>query len=337
MDIVIAGSGASAEFMHGPALRNTEGCNIVAICDPEIAHTEEVAKKLGIPRVFATVREALEHEHADALDVCSIPSRHVEDVLVGLEFGCHVLVEKPVAFNTDDLERMKKASERAGKVLSFVHSQKFLRGPMEAFRKIENEEIGVVCNTYTRKLFPASGHRMFKHADHWCHKLPGGCWYDALPHLIYLQYALVGEMKLRSVSVRKQGIGYDWIIVDEAVVVLEHSNGFAEFQLSANGEVKEESAVVTGSKGMVVYDFENARAMAGMGDFLCDRQPITSASRSDSCSEPPYGHDRIIQGFVDEIQNQGTPLISWDEAYHVVKISHEIAEAFSSQTRGHIS
>ena len=51
MDIIITGVGVAAENLQMPHFRNMANCNIVALCDPHVECTRQVASRVGIAEV----------------------------------------------------------------------------------------------------------------------------------------------------------------------------------------------------------------------------------------------------------------------------------------------
>jgi 1,5-anhydro-D-fructose reductase (1,5-anhydro-D-mannitol-forming) len=58
---------------------------------------------------------------SDGVIVCSENTRHHEDVMAALAYGCHVLTEKPMATTTADAVDMWQTASRAGLVLGVAH------------------------------------------------------------------------------------------------------------------------------------------------------------------------------------------------------------------------
>ena len=76
---------------------------------------------LEVP-VYDSFEEMLARPEVDAVSICTPHERHCEETVMAAGAGKHVLIEKPVALNPEDLHRMRDAVRRAGvrSVVSFV-------------------------------------------------------------------------------------------------------------------------------------------------------------------------------------------------------------------------
>jgi len=73
----LIGSGFIAKQKHLPAWRKAgKTAQVVALCDPNVAQAEELAKAHGIPKVYEDFRRMLQVERLDAVDIFSSPVVH---------------------------------------------------------------------------------------------------------------------------------------------------------------------------------------------------------------------------------------------------------------------
>jgi predicted dehydrogenase len=90
----LIGCGRIAEWGYLPALRRAQGVRLAAVADRVVSRCAEVAP--GVPS-FASARELLDADVADAL-VLATPSRaHLADAVAATSAGVPVLIEKPPA------------------------------------------------------------------------------------------------------------------------------------------------------------------------------------------------------------------------------------------------
>lgn len=120
--VAIQGAGwVSSEHIRA-YLRNPDA-RIVAIGSRTREGAAAKARQfdLDVP-VYDSLEEMLARPDVDAVSICTPHERHPEDTILAAEAGKHVLIEKPVALNPQDLRRMRDAVRRAGvrSVVSFV-------------------------------------------------------------------------------------------------------------------------------------------------------------------------------------------------------------------------
>ncbi|MEP6714277.1 MAG: Gfo/Idh/MocA family oxidoreductase [Terriglobia bacterium] len=120
--LALIGLGAVVRNIHRPAFESLgDKVRMVAGCDPDASARDYAKSKWGI-EVFDDPRRMLEATKPDIVDICTPPWLHREQVLLALEYGCHVFCEKPLAESLDDADIMIAASRKVGRVV-VVNSQ----------------------------------------------------------------------------------------------------------------------------------------------------------------------------------------------------------------------
>lgn len=95
------------------------------------ADSRAVAERYGVP--FAPMGSLLDPAVCDLLVVCSEPTRHAELAIAALEAGCDVLIDKPVAVNIAEADRILAAERSSGRRAAVINR---LRSP--AVRRIRS-------------------------------------------------------------------------------------------------------------------------------------------------------------------------------------------------------
>ncbi|VTS05377.1 oxidoreductase : Putative dehydrogenase OS=Singulisphaera acidiphila (strain ATCC BAA-1392 / DSM 18658 / VKM B-2454 / MOB10) GN=Sinac_3719 PE=4 SV=1: GFO_IDH_MocA [Tuwongella immobilis] len=72
-------------------------------------------------KTFATLEELLADPEIDLVDCCNPTGAHPETAIAALRAGKHVLVEKAIALDVADADRMLDAAKQAGKLLMVAH------------------------------------------------------------------------------------------------------------------------------------------------------------------------------------------------------------------------
>jgi predicted dehydrogenase len=125
----VIGAGHRGRFAYGgQALAHPERLRIVAIAEPDAARRDAMAREHGLSAgaLFGDWRELLARPKlADAVVVATSDTMHVPPTLAALAGGYHVLLEKPIAPEPADCERVVAAAERAGRILQIGHVLRF--------------------------------------------------------------------------------------------------------------------------------------------------------------------------------------------------------------------
>ncbi len=119
--VVVVGLGGYGEVYLTPLLEDPRGadCRIVGAVDPRPESCSRLSElgKMGIP-IFPSL-EAFYRQETAELAVLSSPIHfHAPHTCLALEHGTHVLVEKPAAAVTADVDRMIAARDQANRFVA---------------------------------------------------------------------------------------------------------------------------------------------------------------------------------------------------------------------------
>ncbi|MDR1480704.1 MAG: Gfo/Idh/MocA family oxidoreductase [Planctomycetaceae bacterium] len=121
--ILINGAGWVAR-QHVAAYLKRDDCRIVAINNHSESNAAGLIKEFGLGDVaiYTDFGRALKHRGVDIVSICTPQHLHYENVLQAAEAGKHLVIEKPVATNRENLYRMRNVVVKSGvkTVVSFV-------------------------------------------------------------------------------------------------------------------------------------------------------------------------------------------------------------------------
>jgi predicted dehydrogenase len=112
--IAILGAGIIAQSIHIPSILRA-GMTLVAVCDVSPSRAREVAARYGVTGVTDPV-EIFADPSIDAVLIAT-PGTHTELTIAALNAGKHVLAEKPLALNHDEVDRIEEAQRASGTVV----------------------------------------------------------------------------------------------------------------------------------------------------------------------------------------------------------------------------
>ena len=124
------------------ATKRTECATVSAVYSRTKERGEAFAKSNSIERVYTSLSDMLSDDEIDAVYVASPTFLHKEHTVSALRAGKHVLCEKMIAIDDDELLEMIKAAKKAGKVLLEAMRPDF-DGAVELIRA-ELDKIGPV-------------------------------------------------------------------------------------------------------------------------------------------------------------------------------------------------
>jgi len=142
--VAVVGAGAIAQVAHIPTWKKLPDVELVAVCDTVQARAKAVAEKFKIPRYFTKDDDIFKLDDIDAVDVCVPTNAHMPVTLAALSAGKHVLVEKPMARNLEEAEKMLDASRRYQRKLMVAMNVRFRRDAVNLKSFVDGGELGEV-------------------------------------------------------------------------------------------------------------------------------------------------------------------------------------------------
>lgn len=138
----IIGAGGMAQY-HIAGFRQA-GADIVAIADMYEPAAQAAAKQYEIPTALGSVETLLALDEIDAVSVIVPNKFHAPLVIQALEAGKHAFCEKPPALNAGEVQNMKEAAEKAGKVVMFNFNNRARPESYAMKRYIANGTVGKI-------------------------------------------------------------------------------------------------------------------------------------------------------------------------------------------------
>jgi 2-hydroxy-4-carboxymuconate semialdehyde hemiacetal dehydrogenase len=142
MRVVLAGAGAFGT-KHLDAIKQIGGIEVASVVGRQLAPTEEVARKYGVPHATTDLGEALAQPGVDAVILCTPTQMHAAQALQCLAAGKHVQVEIPLADSWKDAEAVADAARRSGLVCMVGHTRRFNPSHQWVHRRILAGELAV--------------------------------------------------------------------------------------------------------------------------------------------------------------------------------------------------
>lgn len=130
--------------IHAQAYLSNPQTRLFAVADTRPDHLSNLS-----PGVHAyTNCEGLLDSEVEVVSICLPTHLHCQVALDALARGKHVLVEKPIAINMDEAQRMLRAAEAAKRVLYVGMTHRFYPELREAKKLLDDGAIGsiVACN-----------------------------------------------------------------------------------------------------------------------------------------------------------------------------------------------
>ena len=178
----LIGYGAAGSAFHAPLIRAVERLDLRAIVTSRV----EQASNLGV-RVLASTDELLDDPSIDLVVVATPNESHFPLAAAALRAGKHVVVDKPLALNTEEADALIALADETGRVLSVFHNRRWDSDYLTV--KAVRERLGPIS------LYEAHWDRFRPGIKRGWRELPGegaGLLNDLGPHLIDQALQLFG-------------------------------------------------------------------------------------------------------------------------------------------------
>jgi 1,5-anhydro-D-fructose reductase (1,5-anhydro-D-mannitol-forming) len=159
----IIGCGDVTEKKSGPAFQKATGSQLVAVMRRNTALAADYARRHGVPTWYDNAEALIADSEVDAVYVATPPETHADIALRVAAAGKPAYVEKPMARNTSECDRMLAAFAEAGQKLRVAYYRRRLPRFVEAKELLSSGALGQMTGICYR--LEAPGHRD-----------PGGAW-----------------------------------------------------------------------------------------------------------------------------------------------------------------
>ena len=128
---------------HVQSIAELTGARLVAAADVIASRAERVAKEYNIDAV-TDYRRLLDRRDIDVVSICTPSGMHAQMTVDALQAGKHVIVEKPMAMNLPDADRMIATAQATGKKLCVVLQNRYNPPMLDLRRAVDENRLGKI-------------------------------------------------------------------------------------------------------------------------------------------------------------------------------------------------
>lgn len=252
-----------------------KGKSIYAVYSRTPERTKEFSKKYGIARVYNSADEFFSDPEIDIVYIATPHNRHIKYILKAAQSKKHVLCEKAITLNSEELDRAEKACAESGVVLAEAMTVYHMPVFSLVSQYISSGEFGrlkmIEVNLGSNKDYDMTN-RFFNP------ELAGGAMLDiGVYALSFARYFLSENPDEIKSVVKLAPTGVD----EQAVLLLNNSLGeMASVTLSLTAKLPR-TATVSFEKAYVEFDNYN-RSKKAVITFLDGRDPVTLTSEAET-------------------------------------------------------
>ncbi len=310
VNVGVIGVGAMG-YNHARVYHKLENANLVAVSDVSEKTLKKVCKKYDT-KSYTDIEELLENPEIEVVSVCVPTTLHHSIVMKAIEYGKHVLVEKPIAFTLDEAEEMIAAAKEKGVLLGTGHVERFNPALQKAKELIEQDVIGDIVSISAKRVGPFPPRIQ-----------DVGVTIDLAIHDLDVMYYLFDE-EVQQVFGSMSSILDQCEHEDHAEIMVCFANeGTGMLEVNWLTPYKKREIEITGTDGIISVDYIE-QSIDVYGKFAQDIQIV---------HEEPLKEE--LSSFLNSVVNNERPVISGEDGLNALKMV--IAAKMSSEKHKPIS
>lgn len=308
------------------------GAQLSAVCDTIESKAQKLGAEYNVPH-FTDMHDMMRSQQPDVVVVLTESGNHARHVLELVQYGAHIVVEKPMALKLSDADAMIEACDRAD-IKLFVIKQNRFNVPVSKLRgAIEKKRFGklVMGTVRVRWCRPQSYYDQDPWRGTWA--LDGGVLTNQASHHVDLLEWMMGSVE--SVFAMSRTALVDIEAEDTAVVTLRFANGalgIIEATTATRPKDLEGSISILGEKGTVE-----------IGGFAVNEMKVWNFAESEEGDNevlttysvnPPnvygFGHKEYYDHVVQSLSEGGANLVDGLQGRRSLELINAIYESIET-------
>ena len=253
---ILATGTIAKKFADTVVQMKDEGQQLAAVGSRNLDSARAFAEQYGIPAAHGSYEALAQDPAVEAVYVATPNSMHYEKVRLCLEYGKHVLCEKPFTLTAAQAEELYALAEQKGLFLMEALWIDFLPLYEKLRALLEEGAIGRVTRVSVQYGFVATGARRERK---FLSGLGGGALLDiGIYNLGFLQMILPAPEQIETQEVRFTEYGTD----EYSRLLLRYPGGCTAESVQTIGQELQRLAVIEGTNGCITLpDFQHAQEM----------------------------------------------------------------------------
>lgn len=260
----IIGCGRISKKHVEAIVNNSENAILVAVCDiiqqkacliKDSYMNRMESKKIKDPKIYTSYTHMIDNERIDIVTIATESGKHAEIAIRCMERRINVIVEKPMAMNVYDAEKMIKCAKKNSVKLCVSHQNRFNPSVQKLKQAIDENRFGKLYAGSARILWNRDENYYKQATWRGTKEQDGGCLMNQCIHNIdLLQWMLGGKVEsvhalLRNFKhpyIEQEDYGSLQICFEDDVI------GNVEGTVCIFPQNLEETLTIIGEKGTVV-------------------------------------------------------------------------------------
>lgn len=337
----VIGAGGIAERRTIPGMLLAKNATLTAVMDVKDGVAEKIAKKYDCKYFCDNTEELVKNPEVDAVYIASPVVFHAEAARLAADYGKHILIEKPIAFTSEEGRELVEYCEKKGVKIAAGFMMRFASHVQNMKNAVAEGKIGKVVSGYSQFTL-----WLPKEEGNWRQekaKAGGGCLMDMGVHCIDLLEYITGY-RVTHVAGMNETISFDYDVEDTSTVLLRMEGG-AQCVVQTNFNIPDEASKwrleLFGMKGRLLGDTIIGQNDGGKLNAVFIEKNLAYNATQNHCDDTgvyldaEYGnmYTREIESFCDSLINNKPLEVPASDAVHVQEI---IEKAYRSTKENRI-
>ena len=291
----IIGCGDVTEVKSGPGFQKADGSALVAVMRRDGDKARDYAHRHGVPRAYDRADDLIHDPEVDVIYIATPPSSHCELALRVAAAGKPCLVEKPMALNHGECQRMIGAFQSRSVLLWVAYYRRALPRFLMVRERLRQRAIGRLTSVHVQVTAPvvtgadATNWRVDPATS------GAGIFFDLASHCFDLLDFLIGP--IARVSGHAINTAGAYPAEDVTAAAFEFASGVLGTGIwNFNAAEKTDTITFVGSEGELTTPvFSDTAVIVTRG----------SVRTVEELRNPPHVHQPLIQTIVNEMHGNG--------------------------------
>ncbi|MGA2096860.1 MAG: Gfo/Idh/MocA family oxidoreductase [Candidatus Acidiferrum sp.] len=186
LNIGIVGCGKIADG-HIEEIQKLGYARVLAVCDLEPILAEQLAVRYSVPHRYTDFDRMLSDHPLDVIHIATPPHSHLALAHKAAQAGSHVFLEKPLALNATDGQRLIECMQQTARKLTINYWYNFESPALALKEFVAKGSLGDpihIESYYGYDLEGGFGQALLSDDRHWVHQLPGKLFQNIIDHAI---------------------------------------------------------------------------------------------------------------------------------------------------------
>lgn len=301
---------------HIIAAKNSE-LDIVALCDLIPKNMEDKIKLCELPdtvKKYTDYEEMLEKERPQLVAIATESGEHAKIALRAMDFGCNLIIEKPIALSIADADAIIEKSNRLGLKVCACHQNRFNKAVQKMRDALEKGRFGRLLYG-TAHIRWARDHEYYDRAK-WrgTWEQDGGALMNQCIHDIDLLRWMMGDEIVEVVGMTDR-LKHDYIEAEDLGIALlrfkNGSYGIVEGTTNVYPKNLEETLYIFGEKGTVKAGGEAVNIIEEwrFSDYLDEPEAVKKECHENPPNVYGFGHSKLYKDVIEAIETDRVPYV----------------------------